>query len=114
MVLGSVLVGVGLVGLFLPLLPSTVFFLLALGCYGKSSPAAYQWMTSNRLFGRHLREYREEKGATVGAKIASIASLWIGIGVSAYLVDTIWVTAILVVVAAAVSAHLVMLKTVRS
>ncbi len=40
--LGSLLVGVGILGIFLPLLPSTIFFLMAAGCYGKSSPAAYR------------------------------------------------------------------------
>lgn len=111
--LGSMLVAVGVVGLFLPLLPSTVFFLMALGCYGKSSPGAYRWMTTNGLFGRHLREYKEEKGATIAAKVTSIVSLWLGIGMSAFLIGNVWVTASLLVVAVAVSAHLFRLKTIQ-
>ncbi len=110
---GSLLVGIGVLGIFLPLLPSTVFFLLAAGCYGKSSPSAYAWLTTNRWFGRHLRDYREEKGATAGTKVMSIASLWVGIGVSEYFIDNLWVQVVLVVVAVAVTAHLVMLKTIR-
>ena len=110
---GSLLVGIGILGIFLPLLPSTVFFLLALGCYGKSSPGAYRWMTTNRLFGRHLREYREEKGATMGTKIMSIASLWIGIGASEYFIDNLWVRLLLVAIALGVTAHLVLLRTIH-
>ena len=110
---GSLLVGIGVLGIFLPLLPSTVFFLLAMGCYGKSSPSAYRWMTTNRLFGRHLREYREEKGATLSTKMVSIATLWIGIGASEYFIDNLWVRLLLVAIAAGVTAHLVLLRTIR-
>ncbi len=111
--LGSLLVGVGVLGIFLPLLPSTVFFLLALGCYGKSSPSAYRWMTTNRLFGRHLREYREEKGATLQTKVVSIATLWIGIGASEYFIDNLWIRLGLVAIALGVTTHLVLLRTIR-
>jgi uncharacterized membrane protein YbaN (DUF454 family) len=113
-VTGSVLVGVGVLGIFLPLLPTTVFFLMAAGCYGKSSPGAYRWLTTNRWFGRYLREYREERGATIGTKVFSLGSLWLGIGASEYFFrDNLWVVAILFVVALAVSAHLLALNTIR-
>lgn len=111
--LGSLLVGIGILGIFLPLLPSTVFFLMALGCYGKSSPSAYRWMTTNRLFGKHLREYREEKGATMATKIVSLATLWIGIGASEYFIDNLWIRLLLIAIAAGVSAHLILLRTIR-
>ena len=111
--LGSLLVGIGVLGIFLPLLPSTVFFLMAAGCYGKSSPGAYAWLTTNRWFGRHLKDYKEERGATVGAKVMSVGSLWLGIGVSEVLVDNPWVRLALVVIALAVTAHLLRLRTIR-
>jgi uncharacterized membrane protein YbaN (DUF454 family) len=111
---GSVLVGIGILGIFLPLLPTTVFFLMAAGCYGKSSPGAYRWLTTNRWFGRYLRDYREEHGATVGAKLFSLGSLWLGIGISAYFVrGNIWVAGILLVVALGVTVHLLTLSTIR-
>ena len=110
---GSGLVGIGVLGIFLPLLPSTVFFLMAAGCYGKSSPAAYTWLTTNRWFGRHLRNYKEDSGATVGAKILSIVSLWVGIGLSEYLIDSLWVRLVLAVIGLAVTVHLLRLKTMR-
>lgn len=113
-VLGSLLVAIGILGVFLPLLPSTVFFLMAAGCYGKSSPAAYRWLTTNRWFGRHLRDYSEERGATVAAKAYSIGSLWLGIGVTEYFfIDNLWVRLTLVAVAIAVSVHLFSLRTIR-
>lgn len=111
---GTVLVGIGILGIFLPLLPTTVFFLMAAACYGKSSPGAYRWLTTNRWFGRYLRDYREEHGATLGTKLFSLGSLWLGIGISGYFLrDNYWVDGILLVVAVAVSIHLLMLNTIR-
>ena len=111
--LGSLLVGIGVLGIFLPLLPSTVFFLMAAGCYGKSSPGAYRWLTTNRYFGRHLKNYREERGATVPAKVASITSLWIGIGLSEYFIDNWWLRLLLALIAVGVTVHLLRLRTIR-
>ena len=111
--LGSLLVGIGVLGVFLPLLPATVFFLMAAACYGKSSPAAYRWLTTNRYFGKHLKHYREERGATLRMKAVSIASLWVGIGLTVYLADNPWVRIGLVVVALAVTTHLLRLKTIQ-
>jgi len=111
---GSLLVGIGIVGIFLPLLPSTVFFLMAAACYGKSSPGAHRWLMTNRMFGDQLRDYSLERGATVGTKITAIATLWVGIGISAYFIDMLWVQVALVVIAALVTRHLVLLKTIRN
>lgn len=110
---GSVLVGIGVLGLFLPLLPSTVFFLLAGICYGKSSPGAYRWLTTNRLFGEQYRHYQEHRGATVRTKVIALATLWGGIAASAILFHLpLWVDAILVVIATGVSIHLIQLRTI--
>jgi len=111
---GTVLVGVGVLGIFLPLLPTTVFFLLAAACYARSSPGAYRWLTTNRFFGRYIRHYREEHGATMGAKMFSIGSLWIGISASAFLFEpAYWVDAILLLIAVGVTVHLLTLRTIR-
>ena len=113
--LGAVLTAVGVIGLFLPLLPSTVFFLGAAACFGRSWPSAHRWLTTNRLFGRQLREYQQEKGATLGTKAFSVATLWLGMGASAYALQPAWwVDAILATVAVAVTWHLVALRTLRS
>ncbi len=112
--LGSLLVAIGVLGIFLPLLPSTVFFLMAAGCYGKSSPSAYTWLTTNRVFGRHLREYKEEKGATVVTKVTTLASLWGGIVLADYLTGfNPWLSIVLMVIATGVSIHILRLNTVR-
>jgi uncharacterized membrane protein YbaN (DUF454 family) len=111
---GSLSVGVGVIGMFVPLLPSTVFFLLAAGCFARSSPRAYRWLTTNRLFGRRLRDYREHKGATVGTKVTSLATLWCGMGAAAWFAPAEpWSGLALLAIAAGVTWHLLTLETLR-
>ncbi len=113
-IVGGLLVGLGVLGMFLPLLPTTIFLLGAAACFGKSSPGAYRWLTTNRVFGRHLRDYREERGATIGTKVFSISSLWIGIGAAVYLVrDMPWLEVVLIAIAMAVTVHLLSLRTIH-
>jgi len=65
------------------------------------------------VFGRHLRDYREERGATFGTKVFSISSLWIGIGAAVYLVrDMPWLEVVLIAIAMAVTVHLLSLRTI--
>lgn len=111
---GSLLVVIGVLGIFLPLLPSTIFFLLAAGCYGKSSPSAYRWLTTNRYFGGYIRNYKEERGLTLRNKALSVGSLSLGIGAAIlFFSPSIWVSGILLVIAVLVSAHLLRMRTLR-
>lgn len=113
-VTGTIFVGIGVLGIFLPLLPTTVFLLIAAACYGRSSERAYNWLMTNRLFGQYLRNYQEEGGATLRTKIVTIALLWLGIGASVYWIDApIWLVAVLAAIAAGVTIHLVRLRTIR-
>lgn len=111
---GFICVALAIFGLFVPLLPTTDFLLLAALCFGRSSPAAYRWLTTNRLFGRYLRNYRMHRGATLGTKIWSLAALWAGLGLTYYLLGNVWVGVLLLAVGAGVSVHLLRLRTLRA
>ena len=111
---GFACVAVAIVGLFVPLLPTTDFLLLSAVCFGKSSPAAYRWLTTNRLFGRYLRNYRELRGATVGTKAWSLLTLWAGLAITYYLVGYLLVGMLLLAVGIGVTFHLLKLRTLRS
>lgn len=97
----------GVIGIVVPLWPTTCFLLLAGWCFARSSPRAERWLHENRLFGRYLRDYRERGVVTRRTRRASLAILWSTIGVSALLVsDTLWIVALLLLVAVAVTVHL--------
>lgn len=113
MIAGTVLVGIGILGIFLPLLPTTVFFLMAAWCYARSSRRFYDWLHSNRYFGKYLKNYREGRGITRANKISTIVILWCSILYSMTVVHTWYVLLILAAVGIGVTVHLVMIPTHR-
>ena len=114
-VFGTLFVGLGLVGIFLPVLPTTPFLLLAAVCYARSSQRFYDWLLNNRWFGEYIRNYREGKGVHLRHKVSALVLLWGTIGAAVLLwVEKGWVRALLLVIAAGVTIHLVQLKTLRS
>jgi uncharacterized membrane protein YbaN (DUF454 family) len=115
MSLGVLAMAVGLIGVVVPLLPTTPFLLLAAACFVRSSDPMYGWLTSNRLFGGFIRDYREQRGVSARAKITTLALLWGLIGCTALMtVDAVWLRVLLVAIAVAVTVHLLRLKTVGS
>jgi len=113
--LGAIFVGLGSIGIVLPLLPTTPFLLLAVGCFARGSPRAYRWLMESRRLGLYIRSYREGRGLTKRAKAISLAMLYITLSVSALVMSADALLAIiLLVVAAGVSAHLLMLPTAPS
>ena len=83
---GNLAVVLGIAGIFLPLLPTTPFLLLAAACYVRSSERLYQWLTTNRWTGSYLQTYQKGKGIPRRAKILTIAILWGTVGWSTYLI----------------------------
>jgi len=114
-VFGTLFVGLGLLGIFLPVLPTTPFLLLAAVCYARSSQRFYDWLLNNRWFGEYIRNYREGKGVHLRHKVSALVLLWGTIGAAVLLwVQNGWVRALLLVIAVGVTIHLAQLKTLRS
>jgi len=110
---GTLCVILGVLGMFLPLLPTTPFLLLAAVCYSRSSPRFYHWLMNNRWCGEYIRNYREGRGITLRQKIISITLVWLAIGYSVYFMEMIWLRLLLCVIASGVTLHLLRLKTLR-
>ena len=110
--LGVLATTLALIGVVVPLLPTTPFLLLAAACFVRSSDSMYGWLTSNRLFGSFIRNYREQRGMSVRAKLAALALLWGVIGyTSLTAVNAAWLRVLLLSVAIGVTFHLLRLKT---
>jgi len=109
---GTVSVGVGIAGIFLPVLPTTPFLLLAAYCYMRSSNRLYRWLMNNRFFGSYVRNYVEGRGMPLHLKIITIALLWTTIGLTtAFGVEHIAIRIVLIIIAVAVTIHIAMIKT---
>lgn len=102
---GWLSVGTGLVGVMVPVLPTTCFLLLAGACFAKSSPRAWHWLHDNRVFGRYLRDYREARVIPLRVKAGSLGLLWVTIGVTLVAVPVLIVRVIILGVAVLVTAH---------
>lgn len=110
--LGSFFVGVATVGIFVPLLPTTPFLLLAAACYLRSSHRLYRWLLNNRFWGKYLKDYVEKRAVPLQVKLVSILLLWLTILYSViFITDLLWLRILLLAIAAGVSAHIFLLRS---
>jgi len=109
---GVLFVVLGTIGAFLPVLPTTIFYLLAAGAFAKSSDRLYNWIMNHPIIGRLIRNYRLYHAIPLQTKVVSLSFLWLTIGSSAvFFVDSWWVRALLGVIAVGVTWHIAALKT---
>ena len=91
--LGMLCVALGIIGVFVPGLPTTEFLLAASYLFARSSPRLEHWLESNRWFGPTLRRFRETRGMPRRAKMVALTSMWIGLSVSIYVLARVGVGA---------------------
>jgi len=108
---GTLSTGLGIIGVFIPILPTTPFLLLAAACYMRSSERFYQWLINNRIFGAYVRNYIEGRGMPIRIKIFTILLLWLAIGLSiTFGVQNIVIRIVLICLAIGVTAHIGLIK----
>ncbi len=109
---GTISLGLAILGIPLPLLPTTPFLLLSAYCYARSSERFYYWLLNHRYFGEHISNYRDHGGTTARVKAVAIAMLWVTISISAiFAVSQMWVRLLLLAIAIGVTIHISSLKT---
>ena len=110
-IIGTFCVTIGMIGLFIPVLPTTPFLLLAAILYARSSERFYRWIITNPLFGKYLRNYKEGKGIPLKSKLFTLGLLWISISYAILFVTQIWwIRLLLLIIACAVTIHIVSIK----
>lgn len=75
-ILGFIIMIIGLIGIIIPGLPTTPLMILAAACFAKSSQRFYDWIINNKLFGYHVKNYREGKGIPKKIKPIILITLW--------------------------------------
>lgn len=109
--LGWLCVALGVIGIFLPVLPTTPFLLLAAACFVRSSKRFYLWLVLHPRLGPWVRDYLEGQGIPLKAKVYSIALMWFSIALSCYLVPLFWARAVMLTSALLVSIYILKQKT---
>lgn len=75
-VLGTLFLALGAIGVIVPGLPTTPFLLLAAALYFRSSERLYTWLLNHRLFGKAIRNFRDTKSISLRAKAISTGAMW--------------------------------------
>ncbi|MBA2175867.1 YbaN family protein [Halobacillus locisalis] len=83
-VIGSVSLVLGVLGIILPLVPTTPFLLLTAACYVRSSDRLYNWLMTNKWFGSYIRNYKAGRGIPLKAKISVLVMIWFSFLFSAF------------------------------
>ncbi len=112
MAAGSVCVALGVAGIAIPIVPTTPFLLLAAFFYARSSHRLHFWLLHHPLWGRYLQDYLDGKGIPLRVKISAITMLWVAIlSTVVFFITNIWVQILLLLIAAGVTMHIVMIRT---
>lgn len=111
-IIGSISVVLGVIGIFIPILPTTPFLLLAAYCYFKGSPKLYALLLSNRFLGEYIKNFREHKSIPLKTKIFALSMLWLTVGYCIlFLIPLVIIKVILFMIASAVTIHILSFKT---
>lgn len=113
-ILGYIALGLGFIGAFLPLLPTTPFLILAAALFFRGSPKTYRWLLSQKKLGTYIRNFRENRAIPLHAKIVSVTLVWVSILYCVGFVATnCWLKMLLLVIAAGISFHILSFKTLK-
>lgn len=111
---GWISVVLGVIGIFLPLLPTTPFLLLAAACFARTSDRFYQWLVGHPHLGKYVTAYIDGKGIPMKAKCYTILLIWSMMTLSAWLVTPpIWAIASMYLIALCVSIYLLRMPTLE-
>ncbi len=111
-IIGLLSTSMGLVGIVLPLVPTTPFLLLAAACFIRSSEKFYSWLINSPVLGRYILAYKEKRGLPLRAKVFILLFLWVTISFSAFVMVSLWfVRVFLFVIASAVTYHILSIRT---
>ena len=106
-VIGTLALILGIIGAFLPVLPTTPLILLAAWCYIRSSKEFYEWLISNERFGKTIEDYHRGRGITKNTKTRAIVMMWLMITISAYFfITSIPLIAFLYLIAVSVTIYI--------
>jgi len=112
--LGLISLGLGITGIFLPLLPTTPFLLLSAALFMRSSKRLYNWLINHKYLGTHIQNYIHHKTISKRSKIMSLILLWVTILASIFfVVHQIYLKLLLLFIAIAVCWHILSFKSTK-
>lgn len=89
-VAGAILVGIGTAGIFVPLLPTTIFWILAAACFSKSHPEWAERLYQHPKYGHSLREWRDRRAISRKGKIAAVGTMALSVAIVWFTAGELW------------------------
>lgn len=114
-IIGSVSLALGIMGIFLPVLPTTPFLLLSAALYMRSSQRLYDWLMSHKHLGPYIKNFREHKALPLRVKIVSVTMVWATLLYCAFVVaKEWWMSVMFIAIATGVTIHILSYKTLKN
>ncbi|HZW21547.1 YbaN family protein [Noviherbaspirillum sp.] len=113
-IIGCIAVVLAILGIFLPLLPTTPFLLLASACFVRGSDRMHRWLRYHPVFGEYLRNFEDKRALPLRAKIVALVMLWVSMSYSIYLVRPLLLKIMLLAIATGVTVMILRLKTLEA
>lgn len=114
MIAGILCVILAIIGIVIPVLPTTPFLLLAAFLFYRSSEKLHERLLNSKVLGEYIHNYTEYRAIKRKAKILTIILLWITLGISIIAVNNIYIRIFLLLVGISVSIHILVIKTLEN
>lgn len=112
--IGTISVVLGIIGIIIPLIPTTPLLLLGAACWFRTSKKLHHWLVNNKWLGPYIKQYQDGLGIPLKTKLFVITIMWISISFSAILIVPIfWVKILLFLVAGCITCYISSIKTLR-
>ena len=114
-IVGAISLVLGVLGIFLPMLPTTPFLLLSAAAWVKASPSLYDWLLNHKVLGEYIRNFREHRAIPLRVKIISVSLVWLTISYCIFAVvdEWWWAQVLMFLLATAISWHILSFKTLK-
>lgn len=111
---GSISLALGVIGIFLPVLPTTPFLLLSAFCYLRGSQKMYDWLLGHKVLGPYIYNYITYKAVTRKTKKVILTTMWLILTISTILVPILYIRIFLLASGIGVTIHILTLKTIEN
>ena len=112
--LGVLCVIAGAIGIFLPLLPTTPFLLLAAALFVRSSERLHKWLITHRILGKYISAFLSDRAIPLRVKIISISLMWTALLHTIFFIPKTWLILLCCAIGIAVSAYILSFKTMKN
>jgi uncharacterized membrane protein YbaN (DUF454 family) len=113
MAVGCLSLFLGILGIFLPLLPTVPFLLLTAYCFARSSNRLYNWLIYHKTFGSYIYDYQTYRAIKRKTKVLAISFLWGSLGISMILLPGVYICLLLSLLGMGVTFYILSLQTLK-